>query len=219
MRDLLCDALRTVALLVGIALMFALTRFAVQATEDVHQTAQALQKTVGEAQATLAEVKTSAKAVGEKTLPVLNEAHDAVRQSRALVDVALKVELANRNTIQNNGDALYRVLADAETLLWNANTESQLITNHTLEVMDQAKQTLGESSKAMDAAAGLLSHPSLHLTLAHLDETSANAALMSADAQKKFHLLLFPPKQPWWKRTMNFAATAGQLTFDALTLK
>lgn len=202
-----------------IVLMFALTRLVVVATTDAHETQTKVQQELDELNLTTRTVRVAISDKHDGLGPTLKETHDAVRQARTLIDVALKTSLQERESVAKTAAELTSLVGHADLLIQHADAQIDPMADSFLRVAVEAQQTLGESSKAMDAAAGLLSDPQIHATLANLASTSESASKMSADAQLKFHSMLFPPHQPWYQRTYNFALTGGKVAFDILTLK
>lgn len=215
MRDWFKTVLEIVWRMALIALLFALTRLAVTFTNDQHQTQIALQQTMAEAQSTLHSTGTTVESLAS----VVEESHKAVRQARTLIDVALKTSLAERTNVQKSSDETVALLGNAEHLVANLDYRTKVLTDSLTLTANQAQQTLQESSKAMDAAAGLISDPSIHRTLTNLDTVSDNAAKSTTDFQIKFHQWLFPPPEHWYQKAWNFSKFGAETTYTIFTLK
>jgi hypothetical protein len=151
--------------------------------------------------------------------PLLERTRKAILAYEKLGDAGRQIGIDERDAIQQFNDEGVKLIGHLDQAVTHVDQKIDPMAASFLQVAAQSQQTLAESSKAIDAAAGLLSDPQIHNTLSNLATTSNNAALMSTDAQIKFHLLLFPPPQPFWKKALNVVETGGRLTFDYLSLK
>jgi hypothetical protein len=218
MRDSIKEILKLVLYGMAIVLVFSLTRFVNQATKDVHQTAI-------QAQLTMTEVGTTARMVRAQVVgisPVLEETRKAIRQARTLIDVALKTSLNERANVQKSSDETVALLGHADKLVANLDYRTKVLTDSLTLTADQAQQTLAESSKAMDAAAGLMSDPQIHSTLTNLNTTSVNLAVISGnfaaittDGKILIHNTFFPPPTPFWKKPFHYVGATLDLGVDA----
>lgn len=148
-----------------IVFVVSLTRLTLQVTRDVHQTAI-------QAQLTMTEAGTTARSLRMQTAPVMAESQKAIRQARTLIDVALQTSLKERENVQKSSDAMTGIFEKSEKLVDNLDYRTRVMSNSFVLTLDHAQQTLDESSKAMDAAAGLLSSPKIQDTLLHLDDSA-----------------------------------------------
>lgn len=120
--------------------------------------------------------------------------------TRATMDqVAIQVAAMGTQTTQ--------ALRAVDTQVTSIGQQVQTNLGHLMPVLDQSTVTLKSVQMLLDV--------SVTDTLRNIDTVTIPTGKLISDLQDKAHEVLYPPKQPWWKKVLKGIRTFGPLVYPA----